>query len=251
MLTLAGEPGALGEALPAAASVAIERVDLVTHQGVHPRIGVLDVCPVVFSLPEQRESARHLAADLAADLASRGLPVFLYGDLATAEQRRERHFFRRGGLTALIERMGSGELTPDLGPGRPHPSAGAVLITARPPLAAFNLELSGASIGGAREIAARIRESGGGRSGVRAIAIDLGGGRTQISTNVHDPIAVPLADVIADLELLAPAAGATVEAAELIGLIPEAALRDYPERVPIRDFDPAAMTIEARLDAIT
>ena len=122
--------------------------------------------------------------------------MFLYGELASHRSRGERAFFRAGGLVELRRRLDSGELRPDFGPAELHPSAGATLVTARPPLAAFNIELEGAEIETTREIANLLRESGGGLSGVRALGIDLGGGRTQVSTNVHDPIAVPLAQVI-------------------------------------------------------
>ena len=143
--------------------------------------------------------------------------------------------------------MASGELVPDFGPAEPHPSAGATLVTARAPLAAFNVELSGLDLEAAQAVARALRESGGGLAGVRAIAIALSPETVQISTNVHDPVTTTLATVVAEIERLAGEAGGRAEAAELIGLIPEAALRDYPEHVPIRDFDPGSRTIEARL----
>ncbi len=145
--------------------------------------------------------------------------------------------------------MAAGELVPDLGPAAPHPSAGAVLVTARPPLAAFNVELAGADLAAGRRIAAALRESGGGLEGVRAIALELADGTVQISTNVHDPVRMPLAAVVAEVERLAAERGGRAVAAELVGLIPAAALVGYPEHVPIRDFDPAARTLEARLAA--
>ena len=143
--------------------------------------------------------------------------------------------------------MEAGELHPDLGPELPHRSAGATLVTARPPLAAFNVELEGADESAGREIAGRLRESGGGLAGVRAIAIDRGGGRVQISTNVHDPIAVPLASVVERVRELAAPSGATPVGAELVGLIPDAALAGYPDDVPIADFDAARQVLERRL----
>lgn len=231
----------------AGAARTLELIDLREHSGAHPRIGALDVCPVVYPNEDQREPAADLAREVAERLAELGLPVFLYGDLATDERRRERHYFRAGGIEALAERMKTGEPAPDLGPGAPHPSGGAVLVTARPPLAAFNVEVEGIGPERAREIAADLRESGGGMRGVRAIAIELAGGRVQISTNVHDPLRTTLGAVVAEVHRLAVPLGGRAVAAELIGLIPEAALSDYPEQVPIRGFDPARRTIEARL----
>jgi glutamate formiminotransferase len=123
------------------------------------------------------------------------------------------------------------------------------LVTARPPLAAFNVELDSGDADLARAVAAGLRESGGGLHGVRAIGLALSSGRSQVSTNVHDPLAVPLAAVVERVRALATPLGAGPVAAEIVGLVPAAALAGFPADVPIRDFDPAAQTIEARLPA--
>jgi glutamate formiminotransferase/glutamate formiminotransferase/formiminotetrahydrofolate cyclodeaminase len=172
--------------------------------------------------------------------------VFLYGELASEPERRERAYFRSAGLEALGTRMRAGELRPDRGPDEPHPTAGATLVTARPPLAAFNLELEGASLAAAREVAAGLRESGRGLPGVRAIGLEFGE-RMQVSTNVHDPIAVPLAQVVARTAELAETHGARVSAAEIVGLVPAAALEGFPPDLPLGGFDPARGVIEERL----
>ena len=125
-----------------------------------------------------------------------GVPVFLYGELARDPGRAERAYFRNGGLAELWLRMEAGELRPDFGPGLPHRRAGATLVTARPPLAAFNVELDSGDLEVARAVAAGLRESGGGLPGVRAIGLLLSSGRAQVSTNVHDPLAVPLGAVV-------------------------------------------------------
>ena len=142
--------------------------------------------------------------------------------------------------------MRSVELCPDFGPREPHPTAGATLVTARPPLAAFNIELDSAEVEVARAVAAKLRESGGGLVGVRAIGIDLGG-RAQVSTNVHDPVAVPLGVVIERVRALAAAHGAKPVAGEVVGLVPEAALAELPDDVPLRGFDPARQVLEHRV----
>jgi len=249
VLTIGGTADSLIEAVTAVAAVAIERIDMGRHEGAHPCVGAIDVAPVVFVSPADQAAATAVAEALADRLADLGLPVFFYGLLGSAPGREERAFFRRGGLEALAARMSTGGLIPDLGPEIPHPTAGAVLITARPPLAAFNVELEAASIAEAGTIAASVRESGGGLPGVRAIAIDLPGPRVQISTNVHDPVAVPLAEVI---ERIAEHAGhfdARVAATELLGLVPEAALAAFPTEIPTLGGDVFARTIEARLAA--
>jgi glutamate formiminotransferase len=249
VFTVAAAAADLPAALERGAVAAISGIDLREHVGAHPRIGAIDVCPVVYAAPVAREVALETARATAEMLAALGLPVFLYGELAAEPERRERHFFRAGGYEALGARMTSGEVAPDLGPAEIHPSAGAVLVTARAPLAAFNVELAGVGLEAGRGIAAALRESGGGIAGVRAIAIELADGTLQISTNVHDPVGTPLAAVVAEIERLAAPLGGRAEGAELIGLIPEAALRGYPEHVPIHDFDPSARTLEAALAA--
>jgi glutamate formiminotransferase len=145
--------------------------------------------------------------------------------------------------------MEGGELVPDFGPHVPHRRGGATLVTARPPLAAFNVELDSGDVEVARSVAAGLRESGGGLPGVRAIGLLLSSGRAQVSTNVHDPFAVPLAAVVERVRELASALGARPLEAELVGLAPAAALAGYPQDVPLRGFDPARHLIERRLAA--
>jgi glutamate formiminotransferase / 5-formyltetrahydrofolate cyclo-ligase len=251
VFTLAGEPGPLTEALASGAAEAIETIDMRRHSGVHPAVGALDVCPVVWFDPADRGAARTEAVAVAEQIGGLGVPVFLYGELAREPGRAERAYFRNGGLAELWLRMESGELRPDFGPGLPHPTAGATLVTARPPLAAFNVELDSGDVEIARSVAAGLRESGGGLSGVRAIGLLLSSGRAQVSTNVHDPLAVSLGEVVERVRALAAPLGARPLEAELVGLIPRAALRDYPGDVPMRAFDPSQHVIEARLAEAT
>jgi glutamate formiminotransferase/glutamate formiminotransferase/formiminotetrahydrofolate cyclodeaminase len=246
VLTLSAPHDALLGALAAGAEACAERIDMRVHEGAHPCVGALDVCPVVWLEEAERASTRELALEAAVAIADLGLPVFLYGELASDPSRRERSYFRHGGLAELGERMRSGELAPDFGPAEPHPSAGATLVTARRPLAAFNLELDTAEVEIARAIAARLRESGGGIGGVRAVGIDLGG-RAQVSTNIHDPAAVPLASVIELVRELAAEHGVEVIQGEVVGLVPEAALRDLPDDLPLPAFDSRLHVLERRL----
>ncbi|HET7455446.1 MAG TPA: hypothetical protein VFJ76_08000 [Solirubrobacterales bacterium] len=251
VFTVAGAPGSLTEALASGAEEAIETIDMRGYRGAHPAIGALDVCPLVWFDPADREAARTAAAAVAEQIGGLGVPVFLYGELAREPGRAERAYFRNGGLAELWLRMESGELRPDFGPELPHPTAGATLVTARPPLAAFNVELDSGDVEIARSVAAGLREAGGGLAGVRAIGLLLSSGRAQVSTNVHDPLAVPLGEVVERVRELAAPLGARPVEAELVGLIPRAALRDYPADVPMRAFDPRQHVIEARLAAAT
>ena len=251
VFTLAGTGAPLRDALLIGAEQALETIEMTAYDGLHPAVGALDVCPLVWLGPGEHETARSEAVELAGQIGGLGVPVFLYGELANRPEHAERAYFRNGGLAELWLRMEGGGLRPDFGPELPHPTAGVTLVTARPPLAAFNVELDSDDIELARAVAAGLRESGGGLSGVRAIGLALSGGRTQVSTNVHDPFAVPLGTVVEKVRALALPLGARPLEAEVVGLVPEAALVGYPDDVPIRDFDPTKQTIEARLSALS
>lgn len=251
VFTLAGDAPALIAALTAGAAEAVSAIDMNAHEGAHPAIGALDVCPIVWLEAEDRDRARAAAREVAIAIGKLGVPVFLYGDLAAGPERVERAYFRNGGLPELWLRIEAGELRPDRGPEQPHLTAGATLVTARPPLAAFNVELDSGDLDLARAVAAGLRESGGGLAGVRAIGLRLSNGRAQVSTNVHDPAAVPLGAVVERIRALASSLGARPVEAELVGLVPAAALSGYSDDVPIRDFDPELQTIERRLFSLS
>jgi len=249
VFTLVGAGAPLRDALLAGAEQAIETIEMTAYDGLHPAIGALDVCPLVWLDPDGREAARSEAVELAAQIGGLGVPVFLYGELASRPGHAERAYFRNGGLAELWLRMEGGGLRPDFGPKLPHRTAGVTLVTARPPLAAFNVELDSDDVELARAVAAGLRESGGGLPGVRAIGLRLSSGRTQVSTNVHDPFAVPLGEVVERARSLAEPLGARLVEAEVVGLVPRAALAGFPRDLPIRDFDVGQGTIEARLPA--
>jgi glutamate formiminotransferase len=244
VFTTSGEAGAVTDAALAGAEHALELIDLRGHEGLHPHVGALDVAPVVWIDERDRDAARESALAAAEGIAALGIPVFLYGELASGEERRERAYFRTGGPAELARRMEEGELVPDLGPALPHPSAGATLVTARPPLVAFNLELDTPNPEVARAVAEELRESGGGLPGVRALGLPREGGRAQVSINIHDANTVPLAKVVAEVQRLAAEHGARAVEAELVGLVPRAALEGYPGDPPIREFDENSHVIE-------
>jgi len=245
VFSLAGAPGALAPALLRGARVALARVDLRTPRGLHPHVGALDVAPIVY-LDDAGRGAACAEALVLADLigAELGIPVFLYGALGDGRTRAQ---LRCGGIERLSERMRTGELRPEFGPREPHLTAGATLVAARRPLVAFNLELApSAGVQDARRIAALIREGAEqGLPGVRAIGLALSSGsgaRAQVSTNVEDPLSVPLARVVEAVR-----GHAEVSCAELVGLTPRAALRGFPRDLAIVGFDPARQVIEQAL----
>ena len=247
VFTLAARQGAMAAALVGLARTAVERIDITRHDGVHPRVGALDVMPVVYLDEDRRGAACAEALTAAARVGEElDVPVFLYGELATRPEHVERASLRRGGPAELARRIESGELVPDYGPRRAHPTAGAVLASARPPLIAFNVDLVSGDLELAKGIAAGLRESGGGLPGVRALGLYLEDRqRAQVSTNVHDHRAVPLRDVVDYVR-----ERAEVAEAELIGLAPRAAFEGFPDDVPLRAFDPERHLIEEALAAI-
>ena len=217
VITLVGDDRGVEEGLVAGIDEARRRIDLQTHEGVHPRVGAADVVPVVPLAPA------HLgrAVDVALAVGSRvgdelGLPVFLYGEIGDG---RRPAFFRRGGPGELQRRVDAGELEPAFGPRRVDPAAGAVLLGVRAPLVAFNLELLG-TLDVARDVAAAVRESSGGLPGVQALGLRLGAGRIQVSTNVVDLDATPPHVMVERIVAEAAARGAEVGRGELVGLLP-------------------------------
>ncbi len=230
--TLAGGPDDISQAVAAGAGRAVQLLDISGHDGVHPHIGVLDVAPIIYLDDADRGAACAEALVLADLLGSElGLPVFLYGILAGGRTRAQ---LRRGGPGELARRMQAGQLAPDFGPPAMHRTAGAVLVAARPPLVAFNVELGpGATLQDARAIAAAIREGGDeGLAGVRAIGLWLEHrGLAQVSTNVEDHHRTPLAAVVAAVARHAQPAGA-----ELVGLAPRAAFDGFPHDLPLHGY---------------
>jgi glutamate formiminotransferase len=243
VFTLAGSPGSLADALAAGTAEAVRRVDIGDGRGAHPHVGAVDVVPVVYLEAGLRGAACAEALVAAEEIGALGVPAFLYGELGDGRARAE---LRRGGVQALTERMRSGELTPDFGPAVPHPTAGATLVGARPPLVAFNLELAPpATVADARRIAGLIREGGAeGLPGVRAIGVALDGDppTPQVSLNIERPTEMPLRTVVEAVR-----AHAAVACAELVGLAPAVALEGFPAEVPMPGFDPARHTIEKAL----
>jgi glutamate formiminotransferase / 5-formyltetrahydrofolate cyclo-ligase len=230
VFTLVGDDASLVGTLVAGVACARDRIDLRRHEGAHPRIGAADVVPVVPLVPKDMERARAAASEVARRIGDElALPVFLYGELAPG---RGPAFFRRGGTAELARRLREAELTADFGPPELHPSAGGVIVGARGPLIAFNVDLRGGSVDDARTIASLIRERDGGFPGVRALGLELPGtGRVQVSMNIEDW----------------EARGVEVAGSELVGLMPAgAAAAAAGALLKIDGFD-ATRLLELRL----
>jgi glutamate formiminotransferase len=245
VFTLVGSEDELTAALLAGITCARERIDLRRHEGAHPRIGAADVVPIVPLVPEDMRRARAAALGLADRVGDElGLPVFLYGELAGV---RGPAFFRAGGLEELRRRLEEGELAPDFGADLLDQRVGAVLVGARGPLIAFNVNLRG-PLDVAKQIASMVRERDGGFPGVRALGLELPrAGLVQVSMNVEDFEAAAPHEIVARVEREAAERGAEVVGSELVGLMPAgAAVAAAGSALRIDGFD-ASRVLELRL----
>jgi glutamate formiminotransferase / 5-formyltetrahydrofolate cyclo-ligase len=215
VFTLRGEPGELAERVLEGAREAVARIDLTRHAGAHPRVGAVDVAPIVYLDRAQRGAAIAEALVLADRIGHElEVPVYLYGDLAGGRTRAE---LRR---PRAVE-----EIPADAGPPHPHPTAGATLVAARPPLAAINVEID-APLATAKAIAAEVRTL----PGVRALGLELATqGIVQVSTNVEELERTTPADVVAAVRRHARVTGA-----ELVAPAPRRAFESFPADVPLR-----------------
>jgi glutamate formiminotransferase / 5-formyltetrahydrofolate cyclo-ligase len=269
VITFAGPPAPVTDAMERAVAVAIEAIDLNRHQGEHPRIGAVDVIPFVPIGTTTLDECVELARAFGQRIAERfDLPIYLYAAAATRAERVRLPDIRKPQFEGLREEIGQPGWAPDFGPPRLHPTAGATAVGARPFLIAFNVNLDTTDVDLARRIARRIRESSGGLPKVQALGLWLEElGCAQVSMNVLDFTVTPLWLVFEEIVAQAGAEGVTVRESELIGLAPLAALLDVADHAGVepglpaeerlrggaawlrlRDFDPT-MALELRLAA--
>lgn len=249
VFTFAGLPERVTAAAHALADVAIATIDLRAQRGVHPRVGAIDVIPFVPIEALSMDACVAVATQFAADLSARhGLPVFLYEAAASAPHRRRLEAIRRGGLDALAARMQGPDWQPDFGPSVPHPSAGVVVVGARVPLIAFNVNLATNQLEIATAIARLVRESSGGLPCVKALGLPLAHrGVVQVSMNLTDYRVTSMRTAFDTIVREAARRGVDVLESELVGLAPAAALCDADARdLRIRDYD-SSQILERRL----
>lgn len=233
VFTLAGSPDAVSEAAVRATATAAERIDLREHRGEHPRIGAADVVPFVpldgLDLEPGSGGDMDTCIDVARETGGRiaremEIPVFLYGAAALRPDREVPASFRKGGFEALRDSIGTEpRVTPDFGPGRVHPTAGATAVGARQILVAYNVLLETGDPEAARQIAREIRASGGGLPAVQALGF-LVEGRAQVSTNLLDVDRTPPLEVLEAVGERAAARGIDLRGSEIVGLVPRRAL---------------------------
>ncbi len=246
--TVAGSLDALQTALVSAARVAVQRIDLRSHQGTHPRIGAIDVVPIVplegVAADACVEAARAMGERLWTELR---IPVYFYGAAARETTRVKLESVRKLGFERLGKRVRQGLVEPDCGGTSLHPSAGACCVGVRPPMAAFNVQIVANDARPARMIAAAIRASGGGLKGVKALGMYLATvGLAQVSMNLTSLDETPVFKAFEAVCRHAAMLGVRVLDTELVGLVPRSALGPRPDRLKIRGFH-EGMILETRL----
>jgi glutamate formiminotransferase len=232
VFTFAGEPQPVTHAVLALFESAIAAIDLRSHKGAHPRVGAVDVVPFIPLAGAAMSDCVALARTTAAAVASRfQVPVFLYEEAASTDARRNLADVRRGEFEGLAAKLARPEWTPDYGPPRPHPTAGAVVIGARAPLIAFNVNLATGRLETAKAIAATVRHSSGGLPYVKALGVALEHrGVAQVSMNLTNYEQTSISRVFEAVRQEAQRHGTAVLESEIVGLVPEAALPPNPEQ---------------------
>lgn len=249
VVSLAGRPGPLQDALLAAAQVAIARIDMAAHRGAHPRIGAIDVIP--FTPLRNIDMAACVA--LAHAFGRRfheetGIPVYFYEEAALRPERKKLEVIRKGQYEGLREAVKTPERRPDVGGPVLHPSAGATVIGARRFLVAFNVNLKTTDLQVAKQIVAAVRASSGGFCHVKGIGLALADrGLVQVSLNLVDHEKNPLYRVLETVRMEARRWGVAVAETEVYGMVPAAALLDSTAYyLQVAGFDPAQV-IELQL----
>jgi glutamate formiminotransferase len=231
VFTLVGDAAGVERAVLALVERATADIDLRTHRGEHPRLGAVDVIPFVPIEGVTMAECVALAQQVGAAVAARfQIPVYLYEEASANPLRRNLEDIRRGEFEGLAAKMATAGWAPDFGPAAPHPSAGAVVIGARMPLIAYNINLATDRLDVARKIAAAIRYSSGGYRFVKAMGIKLEDrGIVQVSMNLTNFEKTPIFRVFETVKREAERYGVTVLESEIVGLIPSAALNAAAE----------------------
>jgi glutamate formiminotransferase len=226
VLTFVGDAAAVKAGVAALFGAAVPRIDLTRHAGEHPRMGAVDVVPLIPIRGATVEDCVALSREVGAEIASRhGIPVYLYEDSAASEARRNLSEIRKGEFEGFAEKMKDPKWVPDFGPARPHPTAGAVAVGARSPLIAYNINLGTNDLKVADSIARAIRHVGGGFRYVKAMGVALAErGQVQVSINMINYRKTPLHRVFECVKSEAERYGVSIVGSEIVGLAPADAL---------------------------
>ena len=230
VFTFVGDAGSVEQAVLALCERAVAEIDLRTQHGEHPRLGAVDVVPFVplggSTMAECVKTARSAGAAIADRL---GVPVYLYEEASNNPARKRLEDIRRGAFEGLTQKMSLPGWAPDFGPSHPHPSAGATVVGARRILIAFNVNLASDRLDVATAIARTVRQSNGGLPWVKAMGVRLDAGVVQVSMNLTNYEETPMHVAFDAVKREATRHGVTIRGSEVIGLVPQAALRDGDE----------------------
>ena len=232
VITVVGEPEALGAAVVEAIGIARDLIDMNIHGGQHPMMGAADVVPFIPIPNVTMEDAINLSRAVGKEVAEKfGIPVFCYEKSASAPHRENLAEVRKGQYEGLVEKMKNAEYwTPDFGPDSPHPTFGAVAIGARMPLCAYNVNLGTDNIEIASAIAKKVRHIGGGLRYCKAMGVELTERKqTQVSMNLTDYTKTTIYSAFEMIRMEAARYGVPVVGSEIIGLVPQQALIDCAE----------------------
>jgi glutamate formiminotransferase / 5-formyltetrahydrofolate cyclo-ligase len=249
VLTFLGDGEPLVAAMTALVEASLAAIDLRTHKGAHPRLGAVDVVPFVPVRGATAAECVGLAKSLGKTLAERfGLPVFLYEDAASSPERQNLATIRKGEFEGLAKKMQDPAWKPDFGPSAPHPSGGAVVVGARAPLIAYNINLGTADLAVADRIAKAIRHLSGGYRFVKAMGVKLEArGQVQVSINMTNFEKTPLHRVFETVRSEAERHGVPVVGSEIVGLVPQAALLAAAGHYLRLEADPGPQVLENKL----
>lgn len=248
VLSFVGDLDAVRAAALAAALRAVELIDMNVHRGEHPRIGAVDVIPLVpiagVSMEECVAAARTLGWEIWERLR---VPVYFYAEAATRPERKRLPDIRQGEYEGLKGKLADPLWAPDVGEPVPHPTAGVTVVGARRPLIAYNINLTTTDVEVARRIARAVRESTGGLVNVQAMGVRAASGQAQVSMNLLDHTKTPVHRAFELVRLEAARYGADILESEVVGLIPLDALADVARHyLRLRGFD-RAQILEAKL----
>lgn len=248
VITFVGGLTAVKIAALGAARRAVELINMTTHRGEHPRLGAVDVIPLVpisgVTMDECVTAARDLGRQLWEVLR---VPVYFYAEAATRPQRRWLPDIRAGEYEGLGQKMADPSWAPDVGTPTPHPTAGATVVGARRPLIAYNINLTTTDVEIAKKIAQTVRERGGGLRHVQALGVVSESGRAQVSLNLLDYAVTSLARVVEMVRTEAARYAVEIADSEVVGLIPLDAVADVArDSLQLKDFR-REQILEARL----
>jgi glutamate formiminotransferase / 5-formyltetrahydrofolate cyclo-ligase len=249
VLTFVADETAVRQGIRALFDAAVPRIDLTRHSGEHPRMGAVDVVPIIPIRGATVEQCVALSREIGAEIAERhGIPVYLYEDSATSERRRNLAEIRKGEFEGFAEKIRAPEWKPDFGPEAPHPTAGVVAVGARPPLIAYNINLGTRDLAVADRIARAIRHLGGGFRYVKALPVELAErGEVQVSINMTNFRKSPLHRVFECVKSEAERHGVAIVGSEIVGLAPAEALLMAAEHYLRLERSSAEQVLELRL----